>query len=62
MVRPNDSEIAAVRFVSASVLDAELRESPERYTPWFKQEWAELAKTYRDRLAEYCVLDEPLRR
>lgn len=61
-VRPNDSEIASVRFVSASELDAELSESPERYTPWFKQEWTELVTTYRDRLAEYCVLEEQFRR
>ncbi len=42
-VRPNDSEIAAIRFVSARALDRELLQSPGRFTPWFQQEWRELA-------------------
>ena len=61
-VRPNESEIAAVRLVRPSALDAELHESPERFTPWFKQEWSELVTTYSDRLAGYCVPGESFRR
>ena len=38
-VRPNDSEIAAVRYVSPAQLQAEFAERPERFTPWFLQEW-----------------------
>ncbi|MGB5492693.1 MAG: isopentenyl-diphosphate Delta-isomerase [Woeseiaceae bacterium] len=55
-VQPNDSEIAAVRFVSADDLDDELAQVPERFTPWFKQEWQELTGNHRDRLARYCDL------
>ena len=55
-VQPNDSEIAAVRFVSAGDLDDELAQVPERFTPWFKQEWQELTGNHRDRLARYCDL------
>ncbi|MDH3616071.1 MAG: isopentenyl-diphosphate Delta-isomerase [Gammaproteobacteria bacterium] len=53
-IQPNDSEIASVRFVAASVLDAELARSPQRFTPWFKQEWRELVLNHPNRLARYC--------
>ena len=53
-MRPNDSEIECVRFVSAELLDRELGESPERFTPWFRQEWQELKSKYGARLARYC--------
>ena len=52
-VRPNDSEIAAIRFVSMSELDADLREHPERFTPWFKQEYKELRENYSEQLGRY---------
>jgi isopentenyl-diphosphate delta-isomerase len=52
-VRPNDSEIARIRFVAASDFERELAQNPERFTPWFKQEWRELTGGYRDRLARY---------
>jgi isopentenyl-diphosphate delta-isomerase len=52
--QPNDSEIAAIRFVSAGELDGELLRHPKRFTPWFKQEWRELAEHYREQLARYC--------
>jgi len=55
-VQPNESEIAAIRFVSADELAAELADSPEHFTPWFKQEWGELQKNYREQLARYCSL------
>jgi isopentenyl-diphosphate delta-isomerase len=53
-IRPNDSEIAAIRFVSAAALDAELADHPERFTPWFKQEWEELQVNHREQLGRYC--------
>lgn len=53
-VQPNDSEIAAIRFVSAVDLDTELADYPERFTPWFKQEWEELQKNHREQLGRYC--------
>jgi len=56
-VRPNRSEIDSVRFLSPNSLSAEMRDSPERFTPWFKQEWEELVANYRDRLGIYCKLD-----
>lgn len=44
----NANEIAEWRFISAADLDAELAASPERFTPWFKLEWAELKARYLD--------------
>ncbi len=61
-VRPNRSEIEDIRFLSPGSLSAEMQESPERFTPWFKQEWEELVANHRDRLESYCDVDEPLRR
>lgn len=56
-VRPNQSEIESIRFVSPGALGTEMQESPERFTPWFKQEWEELLRNYRERLAAYCDPD-----
>jgi isopentenyl-diphosphate delta-isomerase len=53
--RPNDSEIAAIRYVSSGALDEELSRYPERFTPWFTQEWRELAGNYREQLVRYCA-------
>lgn len=53
-IEPNDSEIAAIRFVSPAELDSELGRDPARFTPWFRLEWEELTGTYRERLAGYC--------
>jgi len=53
-VRPNDSEIAAIRFVSPAELGVELANHPEHFTPWFKQEWEELQTNYREQLERYC--------
>lgn len=55
-VRPNDSEIESIRYVSARLLGAELEEYPGRFTPWFKQEWQALNEDYRARLSRYCKL------
>ena len=55
-LRPNDSEIAATRYLSTSQLEAEFSEHPERYTPWFRQEWRELRSRYREQLERYCKL------
>jgi isopentenyl-diphosphate delta-isomerase len=53
-VRPNDSEIAAVRYVTPAQLEAEFAAHLERFTPWFLREWRELTTTYRAQLARYC--------
>lgn len=55
-LQPNDSEIWDVRFVSSNSLEAEFAQTPERFTPWFRQEWQELIEIYREQLARYCDL------
>ena len=55
-LHPNDNEIAEVRYVSPVRLEHEFEEHPERFTPWFKQEWRELVSSHRERLARYCKL------
>ena len=54
-VRPNESEIEAVRFLGASDLDSELDQRPKAFTPWFKQEWATLKKDHAEALAHYAM-------
>ena len=54
--QPNDSEISSVRFISARNLEQEFDASPQRFTPWFRQEWQELNSKYRGQLAAYCDL------
>ena len=54
-VSPNDSEIDAVRFVAATDLNAELAETPDVFTPWFKQEWESLKTDYREQLDRYAI-------
>ncbi len=53
-VRPNDSEITAIRFIPADLLLAEIEQTPERFTPWLKMEWIMLLDDYRDVLGRYC--------
>ena len=55
-IAPNESEIAAIRFVTAAALDVELQDTPERFTPWFMQEWRELKDNWREQLERYCDL------
>ncbi len=49
----NDTEIAALRFVSADELQQEIDAEPERFTPWFKMEWRRLNDEFTDHLANY---------
>jgi len=55
-LHPNDSEIAAIRFVTAADFEDEMARFPERFTPWCKQEWGELRSRYREQLSRYCAL------
>lgn len=55
-VRPNDSEIASIRYIPARTLDDELSDNPAAFTPWFKQEWRELVGNHNEQLARYCDL------
>lgn len=58
VIRPNDNEISAVRFVSASELDREFANQPETLTPWFQMEWNTLTTDFRHRLSRYAALAE----
>ncbi len=53
-VRPNDSEIAAIRYLTAERLAVEMADAPESFTPWFKQEWSKLQDAHGETLASYC--------
>lgn len=55
VVQPNDSEIESVRFISVANLDIELADAPQRFTPWFKQEWQALQEAHAERLARYAI-------
>lgn len=54
-LHPNDSEIESIRFIPADDLTSELTEHPQRFTPWFKQEWRELRENYAEQLARYAI-------
>ncbi|MYJ96911.1 MAG: isopentenyl-diphosphate Delta-isomerase [Proteobacteria bacterium] len=45
-VNVNVNEIAEWRFVGIDALEAELEAHPERFTPWFKMEWAEISHNH----------------
>jgi isopentenyl-diphosphate delta-isomerase len=49
----NDSEIEALRFVSAEDLQTEIDSQPERLTPWFKIEWQRLNEEFAESLGRY---------
>ena len=55
-IRPNDSEISSVRYVSPTDLADEFERQPERFTPWFRQEWRDLNGKYVEQLARYCAV------
>lgn len=54
-VRPNDSEIENIRYISATGLDRELATDPDEFTPWFKKEWQILRENHAERLAGYAM-------
>jgi isopentenyl-diphosphate delta-isomerase len=56
-VYPNDSEIAAIRYLGPDQLEEEFATRPGTLTPWFRQEWRELTSKYREKLRRYCALD-----
>ncbi len=57
VLRPNVSEIAEVRFVTARELSAELEANADAFTPWFKMEWLALNRKFPEMLARYCDID-----
>ncbi len=56
--QPNQTEVAACRFINTTDLDRELGEHPERFTPWFKMEWTRLNSDYQDLLRRYTQPDQ----
>lgn len=50
----NDTEIEALRYVSAADLDREFSATPNAFTPWFKLEWERLKDEFSDVLAVYA--------
>lgn len=55
-VRPNEHEIAAIRYIRPYDLIREFATSPALFTPWFKMEWQTLSNEHREELASYCQL------
>ncbi len=55
-IRPNESEISSIRFISAKDLANEFEQRPDSFTPWFKQEWRELTGRYAKQLGSYCAI------
>ena len=49
----NDSEIAALRFVSAQDLQTEIDSQPEQFTPWFNMEWQRLNEEFAESLGRH---------
>ena len=54
-VKPNRSEVASIRYLSRAQLDAELRQTPDRFTPWFRQEWQRLSGEFSQQLRRYAM-------
>lgn len=55
-IRPNDYEIAAVRYVSADVLQQDFSANARQFTPWFRMEWQTLLNEHHATLARYCEI------
>jgi len=49
----NQNEIAACRFVSEDELIAEFAQAGDQFTPWFRQEWEQLAREFSARLEKF---------
>jgi len=53
VARANETEIEALRYVSADELHREFVTSPEHFTPWFKLEWQHLNDHHFESLSRY---------
>ncbi len=49
-VAPNVTEIEAWRWIAPADLDAEMKAHPERFTPWFQEEWPRVEAVFRKTL------------
>lgn len=54
-VKPNETEIDAVRFVNIVELQKEMEDSPDRFTPWFKQELGCLLSEHAESMKKYLA-------
>lgn len=45
-VRPNVTEIEAIRYITVAELECEMQQSANDFTPWFRQEWERLQGDY----------------
>ena len=52
-IRPNVTEIDAIRYVSAETLSDEIAAEADSFTPWFKQEWDQLNNQHSAMLGRY---------
>lgn len=50
---PNETEIAAVQYLSRNELDSALAADPEAFTPWLKMEWQRLNDEFAEQLSRY---------
>ena len=53
----NVNEIASWRFLDITSLENELDDQPERFTPWFKMEWAHIRTHFLDILGSGASLE-----
>lgn len=55
-IRPNTTEIDAVRYISAGDLRDEIVRGAHNFTPWFRQEWDRLSSQHAVTLGEFINL------
>lgn len=51
-IKTNPHEISEWRFIDADELEKEIKEFPERFTPWFKMEWERLRNEHWEHIQE----------
>lgn len=51
--RPNENEVAAVKFLAVDELERAFVSHPEEFTPWFKMEWRTLRDEHATQLGGY---------
>jgi len=49
-VHINPTEISEWTFISPEEMDDELKNSPEKYTPWFQMEWKRIREDFWDKV------------
>lgn len=46
IVRPNRQEIEEWKYINVETLNRDIKNRPQRYTPWFKMEWDQIQKDH----------------